>query len=224
METADEILESVLRIDRPVDACARKYVQVYTECVEVLDEALLAKRDGTEAPDVEKFRELTDKLVKLEDLTIFQFVRCRDVVNMLSKYMAAIDGAEDYGRCVLFFDDIRGRPVNKYVDDEDAEGLDDDATKEPVLGFLEYEKVIPANYTPEFAEFVRTVEDRMKDELDRTLGPDATIQERAAALRDLVLKYVTEYPFYNIHRILSGAIIPCANTDPCVTEGKRTHE
>lgn len=213
MITLDEAMEYLLTIDNPVEACARTYVAVYGGCIEILEEMLLAKKDGLPVkPDIsERFAREADKLGKLEQLTMYQFVVPGAVSTELGKFKALIDEAEDYGACVILFDELRGRPANRYVPEEESEGLDDDAVMEPVLGFVSYDRMIPRNYTPEFREFVHEVDRNILEKLERILPPDATDVQRAEALRDIVLEIVTAIPFYGIHRTLSGAMLPCVS-------------
>ena len=217
MMTLDEAMEYLLTIDNPVEACARTYVAVYGNCVEMLDGFLSRKKDGLDVSESDGriFEREVDKLGKLEQLVMYQFVVPGAVSAVLGRARAVIDSQGDYGECALLFDEIRGRQVNRYVDDEETEGiddLDDDAVSEPVLGFLSYDAVLPANYTPEFREFVRHIEDEMLKELGRRVPDGAPMPERAAAVRDLVVEYTTAYPFYGIHRILSGAMLPCVKS------------
>lgn len=211
MITLDEAMEYLLTIDSPVEACARTYVAVYTGCVEILEEMLQDKKDGLpiRQETVDRFVRESSKLGKLEQLTMYQFVVPESVSAWLGRLKAAIEGAEDYGACVLFFDELRGRPARRYVPEDESEGLDDDAVMEPVLGFASYDREIPRSYTPEFREFVREVDRHILDKLEKVLPPDATDAQRAEALRDIVVEIVASIPFYGIHRILSGAMLPC---------------
>lgn len=221
MTTLDEAMDYLLSVDNPVDACATAYVRTYENCVELLVRALDRRMaGGRDLP--EDFVGMRERLAALEALTMFQFVEPGKVAGVLAKVWDAIDRANDGTNALLALDGIRGRQVDRYVpDDMDTEGMEPESIGELPLAFLSHGRVIPKAYTPEFAEYVSVLEKRIREELEATLEPDAGMTRRMAILRDLVVRYCSDNPYYAIHRRLSDSMLPCVHGDgvnPCGPE------
>lgn len=211
--TADTVMEYLFRLRNPQEPFAKKYVEAYGNCVDALNALLsVLKFSGTKDSEfLSMFSLNVSRFEKLDGICMDRYVDGASVVAELCKIKTAILESTDYEACSILLDGFRGRPVEKYVDDADSEGLEDEAVREPDLLFISHESMLPNHYTPGFSKFVRGVDSDLKVRLNREIGEGVSDFKKAVILRDLMIDTCRVFPKYEIHRILSGAVLPCVS-------------
>ena len=221
MNREEEIMEEIetnrlnpmfnylLDLDKPVEACVKAFMAIYDTAVGCIAlEVESKKHDSSLDPESiqNTFNDKIAKLMKLHDLTIFQFVDTPTLVDSLKHLMHDMVAMNTYDDCAQLLDKWRGRPVDVYyIPEEGEEPLESDT--EPVLAFRNACTDIPNMYNPEFKEFVDQVNSVISDKLMRS-------EDKSAKTKKAIITEVTaNYPYYMIHRLFSCMVVPAGHID-----------
>lgn len=202
----------LLSIDKPVEACASTFVELYKEAIECIIKLVDSRRtDILDIEDMdEQFETVISMMLKLNDMCIYQFVDTYKLADDLRQmyYLLHVQG---YQECMAILDSLRGRPQERYSD-----GSDEDPDLEDMEGPLDFKNPhteIPRFYTPEFNEYTNSINARIKDNVDAHVPEGAGFAERNRALKQAIGEATLEYPLYSIHRIFAGIVVPAGHID-----------
>lgn len=216
------LFEYLLDLDKPVDECARAFCCIYEQAVGTIRIAIENKREQLESDEQieQAFINKTSKLIKLHELTMFQFVDTHGLVNHLVEIYNSIKDLPFDG-CMKELDRRRGRPVEVYYEPQEGEEPTED-DKEGYLDFVNYRSDISRFYTPEFKEYLGTIDKKIEDEIMSKVTPDTTARERIRITKEAITHATIDNPIYAIHRILAGIQVPAGHIDvePDTEKGK----
>ena len=202
----------LLNIDKPVEACASTFVELYNEAIGCISTLIESKKtDMLDIEDMdETFESVLKMMEKLNALCIYQFVDTFSLVEDLRQLycMLHVPGRDE---CMAILDNMRGRPQERYSDPDPDLGLPDDV--EDPLAFRNPHVDIPKFYTPEFKEYTQEINRRIKDDVESKTDENTTIPEKNRLLKEAIGKATLEFPLYSVHRIFAGIVVPAGHID-----------
>lgn len=203
------LLEYLLDLDKPVEACAKAFMDLYDAAVACIGVEVEAKKPNSTINQQEVRQDFDDKiakLMKLHDLTIFQFVNTPVLVDSITHLMDDITSMNTYDDCIQLLDKWRGRPVDVYyIPEEGEETLDVD--KEPLMAFRNSCTDIPNMYTAEFKEYVDHVNEVVAQKIAQSK------EKGIRAKKQAITEVTAEYQYYGIHRLFSCMVVPAGHID-----------